>query len=239
MTGLHLVCLPIRLETLRKWAAARGFGLDEGCALHHLLAESFGKGVLQPFRLMIAPGARDGSLYAYARAQSETLKQTAAECALPDALQVYDLAALAAKTMPESWKPGRRLAFDLRARPVKRLLKPAGGFSKGAEIDAFLAESLRAAPQAPPPDQRLDRETVYRQWLQDRLGEAARLEQATLVRCERRAALRGGQRRDGPDVVWHGELSVLDGEKFTERLASGVGRHAAYGYGMLLLRPAR
>jgi len=34
-------------------------------------------------------------------------------------------------------------------------------------------------------------------------------------------------------------LTVTDGEAFARLLAKGVGRHTAYGYGMLLLRPAR
>lgn len=117
---------------MRRWAVVRGFGEDEGRALHHLLAETFGKGQLQPFRLMAAPGAARASLYAYARADAPALQQAARECALPDALAVCDVARLAAKTMPESWKEGRRLAFDLRARPTKRLSKAAGSFPKGA-----------------------------------------------------------------------------------------------------------
>jgi CRISPR system Cascade subunit CasE len=240
MTPLYLASLPIDLRALRGWAAARrDFGADEGCALHHLLSETFGKGALQPFRLMVRPGAASGSLYAYAHADETALQQVARECALPDALTVCDPARLAVKLMPDAWKEGRRLAFDLRVRPVKRLLKPAGVFPKGAEVDAFLAEALRKFPFGPPLDARVERESVYRQWLSERLGEAARLEQARMVDFERRTVLRGRQTHEGPDVTWHGELTVLDGEKFAARLASGVGRHGAYGYGMLLLRPAR
>ncbi len=239
MNALHLVSLPIHLRALRKWAVRRGFGADEGCALHHLLSETFGKGVLQPFRLMAAPGASDGSLYSYARSDEVALKEVAAECALPDALAACDVPSLAAKAMPGSWKAGRRLAFDLRARPVRRLLKSAGVFPKGAEVDAFLLDSLRANPDGPSAENKLAREDVYRHWLEKRLGEAAQLEQAKIVRYERRAILRGPEDRQGPDVVWHGELTILDGDEFSVRLASGVGRHSAYGYGMLLLRPAR
>lgn len=239
MSGLHLVSLPIPLQPFWSWAAKRGFGLDEGLALHHLLSETFGKSALQPFRLMVASGGKVGSLYAYAKADAEALRRVAEECAMPDALKACDLENLASKSMPEVWKRDRRLAFDLKARPVKRLMKPAGIFPKGAEVDAYLAEALRAAPQAPPRNERLAREDVYREWLKERLGEAAQLDGARMVRYERHAILRGGQRREGPEVVWHGELRVLDSEKFAARLASGVGRHSAYGYGMLLLRPAR
>jgi len=120
MTQFHLLSLPINLGPLRKWAALRGFGADEGCALHHLLSETFGKGVLQPFRLMVSPGAASGTLYAYTRPDEAALKQVIAESALPDALKACDVAALAAKAMQETWKVRGRLAFDLRVKPLER-----------------------------------------------------------------------------------------------------------------------
>ena len=43
---------------------------------------------------------------------------------------------------------------------------------------------------------------------------------------------------EGPDVGFSGVLVVHDGEKFARLLSHGVGRHTAFGYGMLLLRPA-
>lgn len=239
MSQLHLISLPLELKPFRQWTARRGFGTDEGRALHHLLCESFGKSVLHPFRLMVAPGARSGTLYAYTMSDQVSLGQTARESGLPDALAVCDPTRLAAKTMPENWTEGRRLAFDLRTRPVKRLLKPAGVFPKGAEVDAFLVEALRRFPDGPPADDRIEREKVYLQWLAERLGAAAVVTQARIVRLERHAALRGGKSMEGPDVTFHGELVVADGARFAERLAKGVGRHTAYGYGMLLLRPAR
>ena len=36
-----------------------------------------------------------------------------------------------------------------------------------------------------------------------------------------------------------GILAITDPTAFADLLARGVGRHRAYGYGMLLLRPAR
>ncbi|MCW2274729.1 type I-E CRISPR-associated protein Cas6/Cse3/CasE [Rhodoblastus acidophilus] len=239
MNALHLVSLPLALGPLRRWAATRGFGADEGVALHHLLSETFGKGAMQPFRMMPAPKATSATLYAYARADEACLRQTARECAMPDALAVCNLDGLATKPMPETWRKGRRLAFDLRVRPTKRLLKPAGVFAKGAEIDAYLVEALRLHPDGRPDENPVERETVYRNWLAERLGAAANLEEARMIRFERRPITRGKTSREGPDVIWHGELTVQDGDAFATRLGSGVGRHAAFGYGMLLLRPAR
>ena len=36
-----------------------------------------------------------------------------------------------------------------------------------------------------------------------------------------------------------GVLTITDSEAFASTLAQGIGRHRSYGFGMLLLRPAR
>lgn len=237
MTALQLVSLPLDLRKLRQWAAWRGLGMDEGKQLHHLLTETFGKGAMHPFRLMVAPGANGGTLYAYTKSEPATLRRKARESGLPDALSVCALANLADKAMPEVWTVGRCLAFDVRTRPVRRLQRAAGVFPKGAEVDAFLAEAIRRFPDGPPAEGRLDRETVYRQWLADRLEASARVVQVRIARLRRCTVERGGRKMDGPEVTFHGELVVADAKAFAARLATGVGRHTAFGYGMLLLRP--
>lgn len=238
MTALHLVSLPLDLRSFRRWSAHRNLSGDEGASLHHLLGESFGKSALQPFRLMVAPGAASATLYAYTDADQASLVQTAQETGMPDAIAVCDPTRLAVKAMPQKWSKDRRLAFDLRVRPVKRLMRPAGVFPKGAEVDAFLLEALRRHPDGPPSEEKIDRETVYRNWLTDRFGDAAQVTQSRIVRLERSTVSRNGKRCEGPDVTFHGELTIRDSDAFADRLAKGVGRHAAYGYGMLLLRPS-
>ena len=61
-----------------------------------------------------------------------------------------------------------------------------------------------------------------------------------LVSFRRTRAIRKLHRRysEGPDALIRGELEITDGAKFAKLLAGGIGRHKAYGYGMLLLRPA-
>jgi len=254
MTTLHLVRLPIMLPALHRWAGERGIGwtarrdaegretnasFDEGRALHHLLSESFGKGVLQPFRLFAAPGKNRASLYAYSSADKSELAETLRACALPEALSICDPDALEVKEMPESWRDGRRLGFETRIRPVRRLFKPCGKFPKGAEIDVFLIEGLRRFPDKPPEGEAdpLKREDVYRQWLAERLNGAAELTSAHLTRFSRHRAARTGHANQGPDAVIRGELIIRDPAQFAERLVKGVGRHTAYGFGMLLIRP--
>lgn len=239
MNTLNLISLPIDVRAFRIWAAHRNLSFDEGAALHHLLGESFGKSVLQPFRLMVAPGAVNATLYAYTQTDKASLVQAGEETGMPDALSVCDPSRIAVKSMPQTWANGRQLAFDLRVRPVRRLINSVGGIRKGAEIDAFLAEALRRHPEGPSPDDKIDRDAVYRNWLSARLGAAAEVTQVRIACFERTIALRNGKKCEGPDVTFHGELTIRDGDEFADRLAKGIGRHAAYGYGMLLLRPSR
>ena len=41
----------------------------------------------------------------------------------------------------------------------------------------------------------------------------------------------------GPDATLNGTLRINDPNEFRTKLRTGIGRHKAYGYGMLLLRP--
>lgn len=256
MSALHLVSLPVDLRQMRRCAADRGCMVDEGRALHHLLSETFGKGALQPFRMMVAPRGRRATIYAYTDSSEEHLKEQS-DTATPELGTIFDLPRLAAKEMPRTWRTGRRLAFDLRVRPVRRLMKPLEGtsrevrraqlkgrsqppFSKGKEVDAYLVARLRAFPQGAGEGEGPSREDVYFDWLKERLGGAAELDRGCtrLVGFERTRIERQGQ-SEGPDATFHGEFTVKDGAALNERLRRGVGRHAAYGYGMLLLRPVR
>lgn len=250
--SLHLIHLPIDLRALHLWGEARGLSVrgtfDEGLALHHLLGENFGPAALQPFRLMIPPKARQGALYAYAVHPAETLLQAAAAILDPAAARVIDLAQLRSQPRPDTaWHVGQRLGFDLRIRPVVRLASPLSmgseTFRKGAEVDAYLAHVARQSEHAVGhrvQDQPADgRDAVYLNWLCKRLDGRAELDLplTRVIRHERRPIVRKGHRSDGPDTTVHGTLTVTDPAAFATCLARGLGRHAAYGYGMLMLRP--
>jgi CRISPR system Cascade subunit CasE len=239
--NLHLVELPLSLRALHLWAGARGLGPDEGTALHHLLGETFGNAALQPFRLMVAPRAQKGTLYAYATADADTLRGQAMASLIPAHASVVSLDQLRSLPRPAiAWKAGQRIGFDLRLRPVVRLasnltdIDDSGepvSLRKGAEVDAFLAAAFRGRPAT--------REDVYLDWLAARLAPAAELDLATsrLASFQRTFVQRNCRRIEGPDAVVHGTLTITDPAAFADLLARGVGRHRSYGYGMLLLRP--
>ena len=253
MKHLHLIRAALSMDKLARWSAERGWirrgahvaGFDEGRALHHLLDELFGPGILRPFRLLIAAGGRQANLYGYSNKNDADLREAARVHGLPEHIAVIALDRLEGKEMPAVWTPGRRLGFDLRVRPIRRLKSSlaAGGqtFCKGAELDAFLIEALRRHPDnsAGMAATKRSRESVYLDWLDARFGEAARVDRAftRLASFRRVRVSRGSFGPEGPDATFHGALTIDRPDRFDELLARGVGRHRAYGYGMLLLRP--
>lgn len=244
---LNLVRVPLDTSLLAHWARSRGWvkrgghytTFDEGRALHHLIAEAFGPGVFSAFRLLVASRKAVGNLYAYSSWDAEALRTAAAAHAPPEHLAVLPPERIESKPMPSSWRTGQQLGFDLRTRPVRRLRRElAGRFREGAEVDAFLVHALRHSPDDPDAAAH-ERESVYLEWLAERLSPAATLvrEHSRLARFRRVRVARTGKGPEGPDATIHGDLIVADPTKFATLLASGAGRHRAYGYGMLLLRP--
>ena len=117
-----------------------------------------------------------------------------------------------------------------------------GGLRPGKECDAYLYEAIRHSGTG---KMERTREQVYRDWLQGQIerrgGASLDLDSTRLVSYQRTRAYRKSHRRhtEGPDAVLQGVLTVTEPSAFTALLAHGIGRHRSYGYGMLLLRPAR
>lgn len=223
---------PRRLAT---WATRFGLaagGEDLGYALHTLLATAFGDATPKPFRYF--DDAR--GLLAYTTHDNETL-QLIAQTAAPEVYATLGLERLATRSFPTGWATGRRLGFELRARPILRT-------RDGRERDVFLAAFDKHAGG----DNSLSREGVYSDWLKRELArsDAAKIEYASLDGFQLSASLRKGahaegkrpaRRVAGPDAVFSGVLTVCNPEGFATLIERGIGRHRAFGFGMLLLHP--
>ena len=156
--------------------------------------------------------------------------------------------------MPEAFRAGQWLGFEVRLRPVVRssLRLDGSGARRGRnhriEIDAALHAALAAReadPEAPAPDA----DAVYKSWLAGRLergGARADIGRMKLLWRRRSALLRRdadrklavvGRKGGGPDICVGGALEVADPQAFAGLLREGVGRHRTFGFGMLLLRP--
>ena len=253
--NLHLVHVPLDMRTFNRWAGDRELirrgAFDAGYAFHILLSSMFGKGALQPFRLFASERRRKAALYGYSGVDQTELRRQAAAVAPPDCEAVVDARRLRSKPMPAHFKQGERLGFDLRLRPVRRVRSavqdPQLGSSikKGSEVDAFRLELIRRFPAEPgrtttsaAAEAGVTRQSVYSEWLCERLGDAASVEHCELAAFQRTRVVRGDNGGpEGPDAILHGTMKVVSEDDFERVLRKGVGRHRAYGYGMLLLRP--
>jgi CRISPR system Cascade subunit CasE len=237
-------------------------GHDDGYGWHALLAACFGDLAPKPFRVIERP-RRPPQLLGYGSHDIAALREHAATFAEPAAVAALGPAsAMASKQMPGTFRAGQRLGFEVRVRPTVRQDRD-GDRAASREIDAFLA-AVQAADKLAPRGQRpdLERTTVYRDWLALRFGAAAQLvpesfrieslRRAMLLRRRQQSAasdrrelvpvgsLKGevaGQQGGSPDAVMSGTLVVESPSEFVHLLARGIGRHRAFGFGMLLLRP--
>jgi CRISPR system Cascade subunit CasE len=250
---LYLMHCQPDLRRLTVWAARHGLHSpqgDLGYALHALLAASFGDVAPQPF----AYQGEAGGLLAYSHLSGAELAERAA-LAAPDVAGALGLdagphgAGLSARPYPQQWRAGAVLRFELRVRPVLR--------QQGRERDVFLVAVEHAEAQArsvgdvpvplPPPQ----REAVYLRWLAEQftVNQAANLLDARMTRFQLSDVLRrtqagesgaGDRKRrqvGGPDAVFNGHLQIADPVAFAALVSRGVGRHRAFGFGMLLLKP--
>ena len=231
-------------QRLAAWAARHRL-LDKegdlGYALHALLHAAFGEQAPQPFRYLDA----EQGLLAYTRLDATGLAQRVA-LADPDVAAALGLGqtrqhgGMNVRLFPAQWAVGHTLGFEVRVRPIIREGKT------GRERDAFLAAAEKAQGSA------LDRGEVYVQWLREVLARkgGAELVDACMTRYQQLGVTRRSQKDNandvrhsrlvnGPDAVLVGQLRVTDSQAFAQLLAQGVGRHRAFGFGMLLLRPAR
>ena len=254
LTPLYLLHTQPDARLLAAWMARHHArharqSADLGDALHGLLHAAFGPHAPQPFRYL---DERQG-LLAYTSLDAQAL---AAQVALADPLaaQTLGLGACSAhagyrlRPFPTQWTQGQELGFEVRVRPTVR--------GAQGEQDAFLHAVGQAGGKEGGPVQR---ETVYAQWLREHLSvregaprqpwqgavelpdvQLSAFARSSVVRRTQASASqpRKGQAIDGPDATLMGRLRVTDPTAFAHLLARGVGRHRAFGFGMLLLHRA-
>lgn len=255
--SLHLVQILPNHAALAKLAHGAGLPDDDpGYLWHFALRKAFGTLAPQPFRSLersrpAAPG--HVQLLGYSPADQGELCDALA-LAAPDLERVFPPDQVRSKALLP-FAAGRRLAFETRICPIVRCKSCDGSHQR--ELDVFVHHASKT------PDQPIDRATVYRDWLGTRLAAGgahmidARMTSFRLPPLVRRRHASPGGRtatreaparrlraKDGrksarrPDVVLEGILEVREPEIFAQSLAAGIGRHRAFGFGMLLLRPA-
>jgi CRISPR system Cascade subunit CasE len=238
--ALHMLQMQPNVAAAMRWAGAQGLlagkADDLGYVWHALLAAAFGPLAPKPFAL-VEHRHRPPALLGYGGHDAAALREQAALFALPDAAASLGVDGLASKAMPERFREGQRLGFSIRVRPVVRTDR-GNDRSAVRERDAYL-HAIDGRPAEAWPN----RGTVYQEWLAAHLLRGGvTLEVLSLEAVRRADVLRRGRDRElrssnGPDVTGLGVLQVNDPTLFAALLARGVGRHRAFGFGMLLLRP--
>ena len=211
---------------------------DLGYAIHQALTATFGVAAPKPFRLFSSERFQllGYSPYTTAALKDYALRQAAQ---FPDwslASFALNLQEMEIRQMPSSWRSGRVYRFDVRARPVTR---PNRAKERGlpGECDVFLSalEEKAAAESG-----LIDRQSVYATWFEGQIPEAAAKVRTVSISAMTQTQVyrKGAPSINGPDVTFSGLLEVADPEQFAKFLARGIGRHRAFGFGMLLLAPA-
>lgn len=241
--ALHMHDVRLEPRAFLEFGRARGLPNgngqedDLGYGIHSWLTAAFGSDAPRPWRLLTGPyglmrvlGYADRSAVVLrSRFREFADPSTAAVCPVPDAM-------ITSKPMP-AWRSGRRLGFEVQCCPVGRQAQT------GAEKDLYL---LRLDHQQEGAG--LTREAVYCEWARDRLErtaacavESIHVAGFRLTRQTRQAqGVPGGRVRSHPirpQVLLRGELTVGEPQALDQLLAHGMGRHKAFGYGMVLLRP--
>ena len=250
---LSLVRLRPDLPALARWGIGRGYlsrhgDADFGYVLHAALKHGLGRLSPQPFVLRsIRGGSRDDELLGYVHATPDAMKEAVALPPVNGLAKALGLPTIEARAMPERWRAGAHYGFEVRVRPIVRTRR--GGratLEKRAAVDEVDAAAWAAHRVRDDTGMVPSREEVYRGWLAARMESrgahliGARLIAMRRTRVRRRPHFSGGRRTrdiEGPDVLFRGELSVSDGERFAEGMVRGVGRHTAFGFGCLLLAP--
>jgi len=208
---------------------------DLGYVIHQVLKETFGSAAPKPFHIFDTEELR---VVAYSPHSGEdlvnfALRQRDIVPGWELAAKVLNFPAIEAFPVPRQWKSGQQFRFAVRTRPVTRI-SHARERGLPREYDVFL-HAISSKPEGE--KEWLEREPVYLSWFKRQVPEdaakitACRVFSTSLTDVHRK----GASAVSGPDVTFMGALEVRNAELFVGFLARGIGRHRAFGFGMLLL----
>ncbi|MTH95642.1 type I-E CRISPR-associated protein Cas6/Cse3/CasE [Roseibium sp. RKSG952] len=225
----HLVDIRIQTKSMFSWAQDIGIGsADIGYIVHSLICAAYGRFRMQPFR-HFEEGDRIRVL-GYSSVSAEELTNERAAVAQP-AVSAAILSELS-KEMPSAWAEGASYSFQVKAAPIVQV--------ENRTVDAF-----RRAPKGS------TRDEVYLKWFARKTVDAAsilnaKLDAFSLETVSRRPAQKNeeGKRPLGkqftiPAATISGILSVANSDEFLKLISRGIGRHTGFGFGAVLLRPAK
>lgn len=250
--SLNMICLDLNLRALSIWGHQRRLGDDPGYLVHAATRKIFGELGPQPFLVQ----SEQSRVLGYTPADEAFLRQClenfrsdeGSDSLLP---AVFNLPEICSRVMPEQWSKGSRYRFSVYCRPTIRRGK--------VESDVWLMKNYFACEEAKKNGtfdgtihefrqlHKGEIEETYRQWLQRRFAPAAELRNVVITGSrssylttrsakDHRGAPTHSERRSYPETMFVGELCVTESQAFERLVRHGVGRHCAFGFGMLLLK---
>lgn len=236
MDDLFLVKSHVDIEFLRSWGKRHqhlGPQNDFGYVIHAILEILFRKNRPQTFYF----DSSNDNLYFYSnfsRAQLTkqlTKKNRAACCGLGLGNLCHDCEVLDITSMTAM---DQQLSFQIKTSPTKRLT------GSGREVDVF---SVTDGSEQ-------ERHAAYKKWLHARILESGlgdvniddvAIEQHSVLRREKRIVDSKNRKKvviDVPVALFTGTFTVHTRKCFLESLLNGIGRHKAFGFGMLMIKSA-
>lgn len=256
---LHLIQFHLDATALSRRNARARVADDPGYRVHAAITSLFGALAPKPFAIVEPQPDRAGrwiEVLGYSARDGATLRDLVADFAAPADRELLRDHNVYSKSMP-TFASGRRLGFLVKVCPTvrRRQTWPGRADGIGAEQDAFLHAVGAApggaggAPEAKPAEDAPLREAVYGDWLREAFARAGGVRDVTarMVDFRRQPMFRRGRADDSgdrkprrvelPAARFEGTLTVDDAATFAALLARGLGRHRAFGFGMLLLKP--
>ena len=253
---LNMICLGLNPSALSLWGHRHRKGGDPRYLVHAATRKVFGQFGPQPFCIQ----AESNRILGYCETTDTVLREKLDMCKDIDPLlsTVFRLPEICTRTMPSTWHNGSRYRFMVQCRPTTRFHWRSEKPSQDRpyiESDAWLYKMFndwsrtdkRLSLREYRLQHRAEMESVYTEWLRDHLMPAATVENVTIVGSRNTTLTsRGGKKheeapkqsrtRKWPETTFSGTLTVQDPALFDKLIRQGVGRHAAFGFGMLLLQ---
>ncbi len=205
---------------------------DLGYGIHAWLAAAFGEFAPRPWRLHWQPG-RPPRILGYSTRDAAEMRERLDDFSDPSVMAVCPKPDDIISRIVPTFRAGRHLGMDVQCMPVIRKSRT------GVEQDIFLSVDAGTGRR---------RDDVYCEWARDRLLLSGAIDEIhlavqgfRLVKQMRRTSKREGKREASalvrPQVQLQGRFVIKDSDAFVSLLGRGLGRHTAFGYGMMLLRP--
>ena len=219
---LHLIKIPINWLALARFAQRNGDHSTD-YAVHSWLKAAFGENTPRPWRVNL----EGGLVLGYSEYESVTLLRALQDC---DERLAQEVLRGSISHQVVKFRSGEVLRFNVQICPIGRESKT------GNEKDLCLIRKNAG----------VSRETVYSEWTKERLERDGgcrvleiEMQSFGLVQCLRREQKTGGRRKKvdikRPNAVMAGSLVVTDPELFMKTIGHGIGRHKAFGCGMVVL----